>query len=124
MDGLILLEEARGAGLKVEADRNLLRIRGPRRAEAIARRLIAHKHAVLSALAVKAPPGLDGLAAPARELRVADLDPDWRIEWEERAAILEYDGGIPRKRAEAVALTEILGKMKASGFCRAADTCV
>src|SRR5262245_33621694 len=42
-------------------------------------------------------------------LRVEDLPGDWRLEWEERAAILEYDGRLPKERAEAVALTEILG---------------
>jgi hypothetical protein len=49
------------------------------------------------------------------EIRVEDLDPDWRIAWEERAAILEYDGGLPRERAEALALTEIIGQMRRAG---------
>jgi len=35
--------------------------------------------------------------------------------WEERAAILEYDGGHPRERAEAIALTEIIGQMQRAG---------
>jgi hypothetical protein len=51
MDGMMLLEEARAAGLTVLAEGGRLRIRGPRRAELIARRLITHKDAVLSALA-------------------------------------------------------------------------
>jgi hypothetical protein len=42
-----------------------------------------------------------------------DLPPDWRVEWEERAAVLEYDGGQPRERAEALALTEISLRMQA-----------
>jgi len=51
-------------------------------------------------------------AAPDHEIRVEDLDTDWRVEWEERAAIMEYDGGLPRERAEALALTEIVRAME------------
>src|SRR5262245_2498751 len=32
----------------------------------------------------------------------ADLPPDWHLLWDERAAIMEYDGGLPRERAEAL----------------------
>ena len=32
---------------------------------------------------------------------------DWRIEFEERAAILEYDGGLSREEAESQAFDEI-----------------
>ncbi len=106
MDGLTLLEEARAAGLTVRADGERLRIRGPRRAEPMAQRLIAHKAAVLAALI--APP-----ADP--EIRVEDLDMNWRVEWEERAAVMEYDGGLPRERAEALALTEIVREMERAG---------
>ena len=42
-----------------------------------------------------------------------DLPGDWRVAWEERAAIMEYDGGLPRERAEALAMTDILRQMKA-----------
>ena len=45
-----------------------------------------------------------------------DLPPDWRIEWEERAAIREYDGGQAREHAEAEALQEIVERMRAVGF--------
>ena len=45
MEGLILLAEARAAGLKVEADGGDLVIRGPRSAEPIVRRLLEHKPA-------------------------------------------------------------------------------
>ena len=54
MDGLTLLREARAAGLTVAADGARLCIRGPRQAEAVARRLLAHKAAVLAALAAPA----------------------------------------------------------------------
>jgi hypothetical protein len=113
MDGMMLLEEARAAGLIVLAEGGRLRIRGPRRAEPIAQRLIAHKDAVLGALAAQ--------QSPARGVRVEDLDPDWRVEWEERAAIMEFEGGAPRERAEAAALAEIIKKMRAVG-CD--DACV
>ncbi len=39
----------------------------------------------------------------------------WRIEWEERAAIMEYDGGLTRARAEAEALADVLRQMHAAG---------
>jgi len=41
-----------------------------------------------------------------------DLPMDWRIEWEERAAIMEYDGGLPRDRAERAALEDIFRLMR------------
>lgn len=40
-----------------------------------------------------------------------DLDMDWRIEFEERAAILQYDGGLTRHEAETKALIEIKERM-------------
>ncbi len=52
-----------------------------------------------------APPAPD-------EIRVEDLDPEWRIEWEERAAIMEYDGGLPREQAEAAALADIAARIR------------
>jgi len=42
----------------------------------------------------------------------ADLPEDWHLLWEERAAIREYDGGLPRERAEAAALAEVWQQMK------------
>ena len=50
MDGMILLKEAQAAGLKIEAIGNTLRIRGPKRAEPIARQLLKNKQAVLAEL--------------------------------------------------------------------------
>ena len=49
---------------------------------------------------------------------LADIDElpmDWRIEYEERAAILEYDGGLSREDADAQALIEIWNRMKILG---------
>jgi hypothetical protein len=56
------------------------------------------------------PVPVDGLV-----IRVEDLEPEWRIDWEERAAILEYDGGHPRERAEALALSEVIRLMERAG---------
>jgi len=58
----------------------------------------------------KQPAGLD--ARTTVDIRVEDLDPEWRVEWEERAAIMEYDGKLPRERAEAAALADIAGRIR------------
>lgn len=50
MDGLMLPQEAFFAGLAVAAESGKLVIRGPKRAEPVARRLIGHKPEVLAAL--------------------------------------------------------------------------
>ena len=42
----------------------------------------------------------------------ADLPMDWRIDWEERAAILEYDGGLSREAADRQALDELRERYK------------
>src|SRR5690348_9712288 len=51
MDGLTLLRRASEAGLAVTAEGDRLVIRGPKRAEPVARLLIEHKPSVLAALA-------------------------------------------------------------------------
>lgn len=45
----------------------------------------------------------------------ADLPVDWWVLWDELAAIREYDGGCPRERAEALALTDVLKAMDRAG---------
>jgi hypothetical protein len=63
---------------------------------------------------------LEGLFRPADtgDLPLApdigpdDLPDDWRVEFEDRAAIKEYDGGLPRELAEAEALAEIVTQIK------------
>lgn len=101
MDGVRLLHRAWAAGLSVAAVGDRLVIRGPRHAEGLARHLLANKTSVLAALqrlAVKPTP--------------ADLPPDWHLLWDERAAIMEYDGRLPREQAEAAALRDILRQMQ------------
>ena len=51
MDGLSLLEEARAGGLDVRPEGGRLVIRGPRRSEALALRLLEAKEIVLAVLA-------------------------------------------------------------------------
>jgi hypothetical protein len=46
----------------------------------------------------------------------ADLPPDWHFLWDERAAIMEYDGGMSKEDADAAALKDILRQMKESGI--------
>ena len=107
MDGLILLQDASAAGLEVLTDGSRLVVRGPRRAEVVARRLLANKSQVLRALASRTA-GIPQVGPDA-------LPGDWRVEWEERAAIREYEGGQARKHAEAEAFTEVLHRMRAAG---------
>jgi hypothetical protein len=95
VDGLRLLAAAEEAGLTVSTDGDRLVVRGPRRAEALARELIANKSRVLPYL---------GTYLPA----------DWHVCWDERAAIMEYDGGLPREIAEHLALLEIVEQMNAA----------
>jgi hypothetical protein len=38
--------------------------------------------------------------------------PDQRFQFEERAAICEYDGNLPRDEAERMALAEVLPEME------------
>jgi hypothetical protein len=70
-----------------------------------------HKPELL-ALLRSPPPSLDALPA------------DWRDTWEERAAIMEYDGELPRERAEALALLDILGQMRRAGVFPCNDACI
>jgi len=48
---------------------------------------------------------------PPALTNIDDLPMDWRIEYEERAAILEYDGGLSREDAETQALREIVERI-------------
>ena len=51
-----------------------------------------------------------GLDLPALT-DIDELPIEWRVDYEERAAILEYDGGLSRKEADTQALREILHRM-------------
>ena len=47
---------------------------------------------------------------------IDDLPIDWRIEFEERAAILEYDGGWSRDEADIQAFNGIKERMKSGDY--------
>jgi len=47
-----------------------------------------------------------------RDLTPDALPADWHLLWDERAAIVEFDGGFHREQAEAIALADILEQMK------------
>ena len=47
-------------------------------------------------------------------LCLGDLPMDWRIEFEERAAILEYDGELSREDADRQAIREIWARIQRS----------
>jgi len=49
------------------------------------------------------------------ELTPNDLSGDWFVVWDERAAIMEFDGNMPREVAEHYALLDVLKMMKAGG---------
>lgn len=44
-----------------------------------------------------------------------DLPTEWHLAWDERAAIMEYDGGLTREYAEAEALKMIREEMHRHG---------
>lgn len=47
---------------------------------------------------------------------VAQLNADLREAWEERAAIMEFDGGVTRELAECMALLELIRQRPADVF--------
>jgi hypothetical protein len=73
---------------------------------------------------------LDTIFDPDREVpRVArtrsaldDLPLEWHEAWDERAAIREHDGGMPRELAEALALRDVLEQIRDLGQKSASDT--
>jgi hypothetical protein len=99
MDGLILLHRARDAGLAVAAEGDKLVIRGPKRAEAIARLLIEHKPEVMAAL------------VPAKAASEAEQDPapaSWRRQYLVRTINWELSGARSEGRARGIAWGELL----------------
>lgn len=104
MGGLGLLNQARAAGLDVRTVGNRLRLCGPQRLESIALELLRCKAEIVPILET------------ARSIREpGELPADWRVEWEERTAIREYEGGQAREHAEAEAFTEIPARMRTAG---------
>jgi hypothetical protein len=91
MTAIELLEDLKKRGVDLEPEGDSLRYRAPAGAltPALRQALAAHKAEVLAHLRGDLPAA------------VADWPADWREVFEERAAIMEYDGGLPRPEAEA-----------------------
>jgi len=53
--------------------------------------------------------------APPAPTGPADLPPELRETWEERAAIMEFDGRLSREQAEAAALVDVLAATERAG---------
>jgi hypothetical protein len=53
--------------------------------------------------------------SPVPAIGPDDLPADWHLLWDERAAIMEYDGGMPREQAEFLALADVLRAMELPG---------
>lgn len=49
--------------------------------------------------------------APA-EITIEDLPSDWRVCFDERAAMMEHDACLPRERAETLALADTIRAME------------
>jgi len=58
---------------------------------------------------------VDSAAAATVTTGLDQLPAEWRSEWLERAAILEYDGGLNREEADEQALHEIIERLKRMG---------
>lgn len=56
---------------------------------------------------------LESLFRPHHEFDPSELSADWFVVWDERAAIIEYDGGLTRELAEHLALLEVQKMMNA-----------
>ena len=114
MDSVTLIHRARDAGLRLEVAGNALQITGPKEAEPFVRLLAKHKAQVLEALTNSGLRELRELRKIASESLQGDLpqsveEEARRDRFEERAAILEFDEGLPRAEAEAIARREIAG---------------
>jgi hypothetical protein len=58
----------------------------------------------------------DPALPPSLGMTPADLPPEWHLAWDEGAAIMEFDGKLPRERAEALALADVLRAMERAGI--------
>lgn len=96
MDRMTLLGEAYAAGLTVIANGDKLVVRGPRRAEPIARKLLAHKSEVMAVLASALSPAITTEAA------------NWIEMFSERAALRQFQAGYRRDVAEHLAFAECI----------------
>jgi hypothetical protein len=93
-----VLAEARAAGVRLHATPEgelHWRCRGPL-PERLRQLLAAHKPELLALMREEGD----------------RLNTEWLELWEERSAIMEYDGKLPREQAEAQALADVLRQMR------------
>jgi hypothetical protein len=64
--------------------------------------------ALLAALSAQKAEVLRLLTVPPADLSLLDLPPDLFETWQERVCIMHYDGQLPWKQAEALALADVL----------------
>lgn len=64
--------------------------------------MVAYLHELIDQPGV----AVEGITHPS------ELPREWRIEYEERAAILQFDGGLSREKADSQALEEIIERLK------------
>jgi hypothetical protein len=96
MSAFEVLRAARAAGIELAVDGGALILEAPAPPAAeLLERLRRHKTAIVELL----QPRADGWSAE-----------DWLAFFNERAAIAEFDGGLPRRRAEAQAFSECVAE--------------
>lgn len=96
-----LLAEAEAAGLLLLQDGDRLIVRGPRSAEALVRRILDRKAEVIAVLSNIDQPTGRVVEIPVNwRAEVQAWDEGRRLDFEERAAIMEHDGKLPRDVAE------------------------
>jgi hypothetical protein len=103
MNALELLQDLAGRGVVLTPHGRKLLVKAPAGTlRAVDRKLLSRlKPALLAILEASRTPG--------------ELPPDWRELWEERAAIREFDGGLDREQAEALALADVWRLMERAG---------
>ncbi|MBF0186189.1 MAG: hypothetical protein HQM06_17615 [Magnetococcales bacterium] len=99
MDAITLLTDAQNAGLSVSVVGGVLRVRGPKQAGAIANLLLSRKEEIVPLLAAVSHP----FAGMDKPNHMVPLSVNPNEDFEERAAICEYDGGLSREWAEGLA---------------------
>lgn len=96
------LVELAAAGGEFQVVEGKLRVRPS--PEPMLTRLVRQKPQILSMI------GMKGGTVSAHDLAVESLSPDARADFEERAAIMEYEGGLDREMAERLALQDVCGR--------------
>jgi hypothetical protein len=101
-----LVTKAKDHGVRLIADGSILRCKCSRGLpDRLRSELLDHKPLLLAYLEGI----IDGMFSHIRS--PGDLPSEWWVEWDERAAIMEYEAGLSREEAEHLAYQEILKLM-------------